>query len=574
MQYRYNSMVAGFRGLLLIGGLLLPLISWAAQLHLEVLTQTVRENEAFNIRFTAEGVTDGSPDFTPLNQDFEVLSLRQGSQSTVVNGRRSQSISWTLNLIARRSGAVTIPAIQFGQDVSDPLSIQVAPEQAADAKGSAMFLKVSHVPASPYVQAQMIYTWQFYRRADLALAGASLSEPQLENAIRLPLGENRQFTTEVEGVEYVVTEGRYAIFPQQSGDLIIPPLVLTAEVSDQPQNANPFFRLQRTTTRRVKSEALKIQVKGIPVEFSGKDWLAASQLELSETWSDEALQAEVGQPLTRTLTLRAAGLLKSQLPELQQGLNDDNISSYADQAVLAEKPFINGVSALREQKFAIIATRPGVYTLPAIELPWFNTQTGEMQLARIPARRLQVVASSAAVNPGTVATPDEVNIEPAGAVLPGRPVNGESRTLLFWQLLSGILASICLFGSYYIWRLRKLKAAVSEQTAIAAQDMKMRSLLKGIKQACVDNRPDDVRKALLKWSELYYSDPTLATLHRHCSPLLCEQLKLLERTLYSPAQGAGTWQGQAFWRAFKDNKDAVRHSQSTPGPLPELYPRI
>jgi len=52
----------------------------------------------------------------------------------------------------------------------------------------------------------------------------------LADAVIEKLTEDSNYGTKINGVDYSVTERKYAIFPQKSGTLTIKPLVLTAAV--------------------------------------------------------------------------------------------------------------------------------------------------------------------------------------------------------------------------------------------------------------------------------------------------------------------------------------------------------
>jgi len=545
---------------------LLPVASQATQIKLQVSPNPVQINEAFKLTFTASEKLDGPPDFGPLKQDFDILNQQQGSRSSWVNGKTTQTISWVLNLMAKRSGTVTIPAIEFGQDISAPLSIVVKPQASEGEQAGKLFLRVSASPEIVYLQSQMIYTWQFYRRADVSVGSASLSEPQLDDAIRLPLGENRQFSTKVDGVSYIVTEGRYAIFPQQSGDLRIPPLVLTAEVYESAQNGNSFFRLQSSATRRIRSEAIELEVLSPPEVYNAAQWLPAMQLELTEKWSNDSLQAKVGEPLTRTLTLRATAALKSQLPDIKLDIKDENLSRYADQPVLAEKPFLNGVSSLREQKVALIASQPGQYTLPAIEVPWFNTQSGKMELARLPQRTLTITAAP------------QANVETSmPPVVPGRGdqkvapdktdaaiARGDSG---FWPILAAVLGSGWLLTLFILFRMKRSQSGEPLPVSASRQISQAKAELQ---RACDRNEPKAAQQALLKWCQLHYGAASLSELIAEAPAQLRDELVWLESALY--ARDTPDWQGAALWQAFARGAPGANTGDSSVGPLKPLYP--
>ena len=105
----------------------------------------------------------------------------------------------------------------------------------------------------------MLYTLRLYTRVDLSQA--RLDEPELADAVIERLGDDSRFNTQVNGLDYSVTERKYAIFPQKSGKLTIRPLVLTAEIiTNSRPNFNGFFNSQTTKTKRIESKAITLDV--------------------------------------------------------------------------------------------------------------------------------------------------------------------------------------------------------------------------------------------------------------------------------------------------------------------------
>src|SRR3546814_12093198 len=68
---------------------------------------------------------------------------------------------------------------------------------------------------------------------------------------------------------------------------------------------------------RVSSEQLRLTVNPKPASYPADvPWLPARSLSLSESWSPEPTHSQVGDSLTRSLTLEAEGLASAQLPPL------------------------------------------------------------------------------------------------------------------------------------------------------------------------------------------------------------------------------------------------------------------
>jgi hypothetical protein len=355
----------------------------AAQINVTTDRNPVSIDDSFRIIFTASESPDDDPDFSPLEQDFDILGQSSSSNSSWINGKSSKTIQWTLTVMAKQASSLIIPSIKFGDDTSQTATILVTRGTAnKDMKTDKdLFLDVGATPENPYVQAQILYTLKLYTRIDIAQA--RMNEPELDDAVIEKLGEDSNYNTLVNGVNYSVTERKYAIFPQKSGKMTIKPLVLTAEVlTNSRPSFNGFFSPQITKTKRVESKAVTLNVKPVPSGFTGQHWLSAEELHLKQEWSGDIRQMKAGEPVTRTLTLLAKGTTVGQLPELNSAKIDDQLKTYPDQPVLQEQKKPDGIIAFREEKIALIPSKSGDYVLPAIEIPWFNTQNQKMEIAK------------------------------------------------------------------------------------------------------------------------------------------------------------------------------------------------
>ncbi|MGZ8947503.1 MAG: BatD family protein, partial [Methylococcaceae bacterium] len=195
--------------------------AFAAQIAVSLDRNPVGLNESFQIIFTATESPDDDPDFSPLEQDFSILNQSHTSSSSWINGKASRTIQWRLDVMAKNAGSLIVPPINFGSDVSDTTTVlvtQKATNKPADTDED-LFLEVEATPENPYVQSQILYTLRVYTRVEIA--EARLNEPELADAVIEKLGEDNNYNTQIKGVDYSVTERKYAIFPQKSGPLTI-----------------------------------------------------------------------------------------------------------------------------------------------------------------------------------------------------------------------------------------------------------------------------------------------------------------------------------------------------------------
>ena len=166
-----------------------------------------------------------------------------------------------------------------------------------------------------------------------------------------------------------------------------------------------------TVLRRVRSQPVEVDVAPIPASEAPSTWLPAKSVQLVESWPDQPPTIAPGEPLTRTIAMVADGLMASQLPALH-GPIPDGLKHYPDRPMLQDQESADGIVATRQEKFAIIPTRPGEYELPAIEVNWWDTASNTRRFARLPERRIIVSASAQQSGLAPPPTPEAASRHP------------------------------------------------------------------------------------------------------------------------------------------------------------------
>ena len=534
----------------------------------------VRMDETFNLVFSSEESVDDDPDFAPLAEDFEILGQNKGSQVSIVNGKISKKQQWTLSLSPKRAGPIPIPSIAFGSDRSQAGSVTVLGAGSANpslpgtaANDEEIKIEVEATPKHPYVQAQVIYTVRVLLRVNLV--GADLSEPVAQDALIERLSDDHRYGTTRNGRDYTVIERQFAVFPQKSGLLRLEPVKLTAQVE---VGGRSFFA-RPTRAMQVKSDAIDLQVKPIPAEFTGKHWLPATDLKLEGSWSQNPPKARAGEPLTRTLSLSAIGATVGVLPELGAELQlDPSIKQYPDQPVLNEEKLpVVGVSSTRQEKTALIPSKPGTFTLPAVEVPWWNVKTDRMQIARIPESALTV---EAAAETGSPAAPSAPALTAAPETSPAQAgetpkANDQTRNDMWFWLALGLGFGWLSTGLAWWWKSRKTVASVPA-TSVGTPDLV--NARKALRLACSRHDPAAARTALLQWAAIHWPDRKPASLDELATlggGSLAQAIDPINRALYRNA--GETWNGDALWAAVAAMGEANGKPQKDGLDLEPMY---
>jgi len=112
--------------LLLCAALTAAMPAWA--LVQATLSQpAISQDQTVTLTLVSDGAVSGPPDLSALEQDFHIVHRRTSRSSRSFNGRSSQRTTVTLTLAPKRGGELTIPAVAFGGERSQPLQLSVAP---------------------------------------------------------------------------------------------------------------------------------------------------------------------------------------------------------------------------------------------------------------------------------------------------------------------------------------------------------------------------------------------------------------------------------------------------------------
>ena len=506
----------------------------SAEVVVSVDRDRVELNESFTLEITVDTNTDSNPDISALDEDFFIGQRRDLSNTTIVNGQIRRSRSWTYNMMAKRAGELTIPSISVDGETSQPITIRVT-EPTYEPPGEAdVFITTEVDTSETFVQAQVLYRIKVYRA--VATRQPTLREPVFTGAeVLIELaGDERNYESILGGKAYAVNERVYAVFPQESGEIEISPARFEARV----------LRDGRITGRKVfTSESQTITVNPIPQappEFQGAAWLPAKDVTLSESWSGEPGELTAGEPVTRNVTISALGQLETQIPVLEPP-SAAGVNIYPDQPELDRRTETDGIRGIRSDQYAIIGTTGGDVRLPAVELPWFNVDTGQWQVATLPERALSI---SPAAN---VFTP------------PPEPVAGEAAATTgveivespFWRRVAELLGAawlVTLLAWWWSSRPRRDERVAEEPPAYRQQS----KLLKDARKAALAGDAAALRKAMLDWAVLQWPDRpprSIGELASRVSSPLSDELEALSRSSYGAGDHA--WGGESMAKAIR-----------------------
>ncbi len=523
-----------------------------------------------SVRLVVQLDEAGEADLSPLYQDFEVLQQNQSSTTKIHNMTMSRHYQWIFELMPKHSGKLVIPVLRFGQQQTQALSLDVLDASATTPATTSTPVKdvmlLSSVSSHDvYVQAQLILTVKLLSMVNLSQV--SISEPNMPHVLMKRLGKDRQYEMVYKQRRFVVLEQQYALFPQQSGLLVIPALQLNARKS----SGQSMFRATGAAIRQF-SQALEVHVLPKPKTWQHPFWLPASDLSIREIWTDRQTQFKVGESFTRTIEITAQGLMAEQLPTWLRQSSHADFKQYPDQPTLTTTSQKDGVVGIRLEKIALIPMKSGEMRLTGFTLHWWNTRTQTMQSVQIPERIISVLPADKQLHQTmpTPPLPHETSILRQNDAM---AVAVEPPTLIVWQGLTLFFALAWLFTLLALWQIKKRQQQhrMMQQEQGKQRQMKQEKLWQKLHDACLRHDVEMVVELLPMWGRYLLADESI----QHFSQLKGYQDELdrvlldLEVFLYGQAEQQA-WSGDILSHVLASlkTKKIAAEQQSV---LKEMY---
>jgi len=362
-----------------------------------------------------------------------------------------------------------------------------------------------------------------------------------------------------------VTERRYAVFPQQSGDLHIPAVVMRGQIN---QGMGIFNQTGRVI--RVRSKDVDVKVHTMPRDWDVQQpWLPASSVSLREI-PNEIHDLHVGESLTRTIEMRVHGLTAEQLPPLMSQNVGKGWKQYPDKPELKTEVDAHGVVGIRREKIALIPTESGDLTLPAIRVTWWNTKTHHVEHAEVLSRVVTVKANAHTKPVPQTSSPKPQQSQVAPLVASPSMTRPKAHVLMddsqvkIWQGISAALLVGWLLTILWIWYGKQQSASLKRQ-AEREQVRTLKSARKGLEKACRVGDAQAAAQALLLWGEvvLQRHDLKYFSQLKGQSDDLDEALEDLQRHLYRDKHEKA-WDGMKLWHIVECLPEQVQQAKNPP----------
>jgi hypothetical protein len=501
-------------------------------------------------------------DLRDLTENFEIIGRSTNNSTSIVNGRMSQTRKVIIDLMPRRAGSLYVPSIRMGQNSTQSIRIQVSPAPTAPTGEQTVVFEAEVDKDSVYVQGQVILTLRIQQ--SINLDGGNISELKLDNAFVKPL-EQHSFQRNIDGRPWRVNEVRYAIFPEKSGTLEIPAQVFSGRASRGRQSV--FDLGGGGQLLRRNSKPISINVLPKPSSFTADTWLPTQSLTLQETWSSEPNELRVGESATRTITIVGEGLQGAQLPPILF-TPIDGLKYYPDQPTIEDQELTDGLVGIRQDSAAVVPVRSGTYQIPEIRIPWWNTQTEQLEYAVLPERDITVAAAEITdltTEPVPPATPIDIA---------ATPLTNPTRHSLggpVWPIVSAISTLGWTLTLLYLWRARRSTAPNKPHAPDTSAE---KQVFKQLLAVCADNNAARTRGAIIDWIAAFKPKASPVSLDEVAKLFEDEEftreIDTLNTCLYSSDQDH--WDGTSLADCLRRLRRAGGNEGAKTGERIKLYP--
>lgn len=403
----------------------------SVRLALEGRSQ-VYEGQTFNVKVLTNGVRGEFPQGYDI-PGAKLLYVADYSGTFGVNGRVTHEEGYMLTVKCYKPGTLHIPPVTIGGTRSNALTVKVLDQSARGqlpgyaqpqssnqpdpsasnsrqqtgprfiGKGNEnLFMVASVSRTSAYEQQALVYTVKLYSSfANIHFLGAT--EAPKFNGFTLeednPKVESLHFES-YKGRQYACAViARYIIFPQQTGRLSIQGNRYTVTAEARQEYWDPFWgniSYGKPVQLVVQPNDLTVDVRALPqpqpAGFSG----GVGKFSISASMPTQRLATN--QAASIVYTVSGTGNIKYvTLPDLAQTLPKSFDVSTPTPEVKAGP---NGSTVQGTVRFdcSVMPQEEGTFTIPPVELVYFNPETGRYETARSRSFKVTVAKGKASAS--------------------------------------------------------------------------------------------------------------------------------------------------------------------------------
>lgn len=449
---------------------------------------TLSTNEVFNFKVVYMGTASRDDfDASVLNQDFTTGQVQYGTSRYSINGDTTIRTEWNVSLATNKAGNVVIPSFTVNGAKTQPISLHVSKDPSTPNQDDLIEFQDSISKHTLYPKEMATLRTRLVVKADpRGLQNTKIIPPTGDGLSITPIGEPKQYQKLVNGIEATIVDQNYQVTATEHGKHTLHPPRLTATLIDVSRATGA----RRIVPVNVYSGDIELTVLEKPASFSGV-WLPTQSLKLQQGWqnsdgdmmdvSSGKIDAKVGQPITRILALVVKNVSAENLPELKIDY-PKSVRVYAEKPKFGQDKQGNTVMTLKQ---VLMPKKSGSINLPAVNVPWWNSQANKEETATVegltlattvdenaPVQAPTSVITTASTNPAIIM--DDKTTQPTNTL--STPTMA---TAGYWPYFTALFAVLWLLTLILLIRKHKQKpAAEITQPTIKADNNNLASVLK------------------------------------------------------------------------------------------------
>jgi hypothetical protein len=382
---------------------------------------TLGERFEYKVEVKGASISLPNPVIPPL-EGLMVLSGPMSSTSVqIINGKMSQSKSYTYILEPQKLGKITIASASVEVDgntiASNTIELEVvkADQKQSQQKqpvaredqeitGGDLYLQTQVDKRAVYQNEQIVVTYTLYYRSVAAVRSYNLEKmPANPGFWTEDFDMPAQPTVETEiinGVAYnKAVLKKMALFPTQVGELTIEPMSVTLSILQRKRTRSIFDSFfddpfGRTVQKTIASKPVTINVKALPekqkpADFSG----AVGKYSLSVVCDKK--QPETNEAVSIKVSLEGKGNIKLvKLPELKLPPDMEVYDPKERTRIQRDRVDIYGDKTV---EYIVVPRLAGNYTLQPIIFSYFDTKEKKYKMLKTDPIVLQVAQGEGGV---------------------------------------------------------------------------------------------------------------------------------------------------------------------------------
>jgi len=344
--------------------------------------------------------------------NFEVLSRKSGTQTTIINMKRSYSREYHYVIMPKRVGEFTLQGVVKYKGKTyrtNKLEVKVEKRKISHKQeNSNIFIRTTLSKDKIYFGQKVILKYDLFTRYNLDNYGF-LDNPNFNDFISQVKNQDQLKANYVylDGKKYIKYEVRQVILtPTKTGTLEIPSYPFQANIS-----TGDFFSSSKATYFKTESksiEVLPLPQEGQPDDFTG----IVGDLELDSNLADN----EVKYGDSTTLNIKLSGDVN--LDSLDKALDKDISGFEIYQSQKDKKEEIRGMEYYAEKNFDIILVpkKSGELSLPELKIPYFNPERKEYEYATVAEKTIKVSGQAKQAQQSLTTNSNPINQSPPQSI--------------------------------------------------------------------------------------------------------------------------------------------------------------